>query len=161
MRKNPFIIGALIALGTSSCSDDVYQEPRNESYTKNFMEVFGAIDSEQDWNMAERNSVTVNPGSSSEVFIYTPFGDNYKLAGHYTNLSGENKLFFDAVEGCESVVVSNGSTAKMVAPGQSVDLSAHASRSLYPNPSNGLFTQDAEATEFSGEAVREFINYLP
>lgn len=160
MRKNLFIIGALIALGTASCSEDVYKESRNESFTKNFMEVFGVIDSEQDWNMAEKNSVTVNPGSSSEVFIYTPSGDNYKLAGHYTNLSGEKELFFDAVEGCESVVVSNGFTAKMAAPGQNVDLSIYSSRALLDS-SKGVYTRDAEATEFSGEAVREFLKYLP
>ena len=64
-----FVVGSLFV---TSCTEDVYNPERvQEDYTQNFVELFGEINPNQDWNVAELKSVTVDPGSSTEVLHLT------------------------------------------------------------------------------------------
>ena len=54
----------------ASCTEDAYNPDRiKEDYEQNFVDLFGEINPNQDWNVAELKSVTVEPGNSTEVEI--------------------------------------------------------------------------------------------
>ena len=46
--KTMLLSGALLA----SCSDDIMEAPVQEDYAKSFVELFGPVHPDQDWNMA-------------------------------------------------------------------------------------------------------------
>jgi hypothetical protein len=96
------ILGVAIAAGTLvSCSvDDAdnAQVSAQESYTRNFIKTFGTISPNQDWNMVEQKSITVNTGSPTDVLIYEKQGNEYRLAANYTAVSGTKTITFDGVE---------------------------------------------------------------
>ena len=129
MRKFYLIPMALGALTLASCSDTIYDEPVQEEYSKDFINQFGTIDPNQDWNVAEVKSVTVNPGSASEVKIYAKNGAVYKLVGHYKDVSGEQTLKFDAMKTCDEFVVVAGGKGQVVNNGGSVNFTSVATRS--------------------------------
>ena len=71
-----FVPAALMTLVVASCSD--YDNGFTESairFTEEFRKAYGDIDPEQDWNLAERATVTVTTMSESEVKIYALRGD--------------------------------------------------------------------------------------
>lgn len=160
MRKFYLIPMALGALTLASCSDTIYDEPVQEEYSKDFIEKFGKIDAEQDWNVVEQKSVTVNPGSASEVQIYAKNGIAYKLVGDYKGLSGQQALTFDAAKTCDEFVVVAGGKGQVVNNGGSVNFGI-ASRSYQDNVAN-VFEKHGEYTEFTWEEVEEiFADRLP
>ena len=118
--KTMLLSGALLA----SCSDDIMEAPVQEDYAKSFVELFGPVHPDQDWNMAAQKSVTVNPGSANEVKIYADNGNGYQLAGHFTNVSGTQTFKFDALEKADKFIVVVGSMSKEVENGGTVDFSA-------------------------------------
>ncbi len=103
---------ALAALALSSCSDYDNGYTENElTHIKGFEDAFGKIDSEQDWNLAERNTVEVTVGSTSTVQIFALVNGAYSLVGEYSGVTGTQELGFDVVEGTEKIIVSDGKTA--------------------------------------------------
>lgn len=160
MRKFYLIPMALGALTLASCSDTIYDEPVQEEYSKDFIEKFGKIDAEQDWNVVEQKSVTVNPGSASEVQIYAKNGIAYKLVGDYKGLSGQQALTFDAAKTCDEFVVVAGGKGQVVNNGGSVNFGI-ASRSYQDNVAN-VFEKHSSYTEFTWAEVEEvFADRLP
>lgn len=147
--------GALMA----SCSDNIYDAPVHEDYTKSFVELFGPVHPDQDWNMAAQKSVTVNPGSANEVKIYADNGNGYQLAGHFTNVSGTQTFKFDALEKADKFLVSVGSMSKEVENGGTVDFSA-TSRSYETNVGT-LITPLTEARYFSKDYLLQYIQKQP
>ncbi len=108
----------------ASCSDYGNELSAEEiSYRENFSAIYGDIDPDQDWNMAERGSVTVNTGSSSNIKIYGKNGAGYQLIASYSDVKGTQTLNFDALQGTESVMVSDGMTSQVVPVGGSVNFS--------------------------------------
>ena len=100
-----FVVGSLFV---TSCTEDVYNPERvQEDYTQNFVELFGEINPNQDWNVAELKSVTVDPGSSTEVEIYAFNGDVYKLVGDY-KVSSTQTLTFDAAKDVDDFTSKGG-----------------------------------------------------
>lgn len=161
MRKFYLIPMALGALTLASCSDTIYDEPVQEEYSKDFINQFGTIDPNQDWNVAEVKSVTVNPGSASEVKIYAKNGAAYKLVGHYKDVSGEQTLKFDAMKTCDEFVVVAGGKGQVVNNGGSVNFTSVATRSYIADEVEGVFVKDEGYTEFTWDEVKSFASRLP
>jgi hypothetical protein len=113
-----FVPAALMTLVVASCSD--YDNGYNESaikFQEEFRKAFGDIDPEQDWNLAERATVTVSTMKESEVKIYALRGDEYVLVGDYEGVNGTRVLGFDMVEGTTNIMVTDGETAEQAVPG--------------------------------------------
>lgn len=153
--KTMLLSGALLA----SCSDDIMEAPVQEDYAKSFVELFGPVHPDQDWNMAAQKSVTVNPGSANEVKIYADNGNGYQLAGHFTNVSGTQTFKFDALEKADKFLVSVGSMSKEVENGGTVDFSA-TSRSYETNVGD-LITPLTEPRLFSKDYLLQYIQHQP
>lgn len=168
MRNLKFISLTFGVLLLASCSEDIYDEPVQEDYSKNFIDQFGTINPNQDWNVAEVKSVTVNPGSASEVKIYAKNGVAYNLVGHYKDVSGQQTLKFDAAETCDEFVVVAGGKGKLVSNGGNVDFTSVASRTYEPDEP-GVFIKDKDGdteieggyTAFTWDEVMSFAQRLP
>lgn len=161
MRKFYLIPMALGALTLASCSDTIYDEPVQEEYSKDFINQFGTIDPNQDWNVAEVKSVTVNPGSASEVKIYAKNGAAYKLVGHYKDVSGEQTLKFDAAKTCDEFVVVAGGKGQVVNNGGSVNFTSVATRGYDFNDRSNVYTVAEDYTTFTWDEVMSYANRLP
>ena len=77
------------ALTLAGCSD--YDNGYNENaikFNEAFKETFGDIDPDQDWNLAERATVTVNTQTTSNIKIYALNGDQYAIVGNYEGING-------------------------------------------------------------------------
>lgn len=109
------------ALTLAGCSD--YDNGYNENaikFQEAFKETFGDIDPEQDWNLAERATVTVNTQTESNIKIYARMGSEYVIVGDYKGVNGTRMLGVDVVEGTRNLMVTDGRTAQRCAPGDVV-----------------------------------------
>ena len=113
-----FVPAAMLSLGVASCSDyDNGYDAAAIKFAQEFRKTFGDIDPEQDWNLAERGTVTVSTMKESEVKIYALTGDEYTIVGDYEGVKGTQVLGFDMVEGTKSIMVTDGVTAEQTVPG--------------------------------------------
>ena len=150
----------------SSCTEDIYNPDKvKEDYEQNFVDLFGEIDPNQDWNVAELKSVTVDPGSSTEVQIYAKNGDVYKLVGDYKEVSGTRTLTFDAAKGVDDFYVVAGGQGKPAKNGESVSFTDAGTRSYEdyngwwdPDP---VFTVKDDYVTFPWEDVMAYAERLP
>lgn len=113
-----FVPAAMMSLAVAGCSD--YDNGYSEQaikFAQDFRKTFGDIDPEQDWNLAERGTVTVSTMKESEVKIYAKMGDEYAIVGDYEGVKGTRMLGFDMVEGTKEIVVTDGATAQKTVPG--------------------------------------------
>ena len=154
-----FVVGSLFM---ASCTEDVYNPDRiKEEYEQNFVELFGEINPNQDWNVAELKSVTVDPGSSTEVKIYALNGDVYKLVGDYKEVSGTQTLTFDAAKGVNDFIVSVGGQGKLVKNGERVSFADAGTRSYNNWDWNGAFTVKDDYVNFPWNDVMAYADRLP
>ena len=109
---------AIAMLSMVGCSDydNGYTEAKLK-FINDFREAFGDIDPEQDWNLAERASVTVSTMSSSNIKIYALKGNEYAIVGDYEGVTGTQVLGFDVIEGTTDIIVSDGMTAQTAKAG--------------------------------------------
>lgn len=122
------------ALTLAGCSD--YDNGYNENaikFQEAFKETFGDIDPEQDWNLAERATVTVNTQTESNIKIYALRGSEYTLVGNYEGVKGTRMLGVDVVEGTTNLMVSDGMTAQKCAPGDVVVFNSMSTRTTHEN----------------------------
>ena len=113
-----FVPAAMMSLMVASCSDyDNGYDVNAIKFAQEFRKTFGDIDPEQDWNLAERGTVTVSTMKESEVKIYALTGDEYTIVGDYQGVKGTQMLGFDMVEGTKSILVTDGVTAEKTVPG--------------------------------------------
>ena len=153
-----FVVGSLFA---ASCTEDVYNPERiQEDYAQNFVELFGEINPNQDWNVAELKSVTVDPGSSTEVQIYAFNGDVYKLVGDYKEVFGTQTLTFDAAKDVDDFIVSVGGQGKLVKNGETVSFADAGTRSYNSDVQNVFKVEDTYET-FPWDDVMAYANRLP
>ncbi len=169
-----FVPAALMALSVASCSD--YDNGFTENaikFQEEFRKAYGDIDPEQDWNLAERGTVTVSTMKESEVKIYALRGDEYVIVGDYEGVKGTRVLGFDMVEGTTNIMVTDGETAEQTVPGGVVTFGG--TRTVYKgnetvainkitNPSgltleeNGVtYPMYLEATQSDYDAMKEVI----
>ena len=103
---------AVAILSLVGCSD--YDNGFNEksfSFKKDFVETFGEIDDDQDWNLAERANVNVYTSETKDIKVYAEENGSFTLLGNYRSVSGSQTLEFDISETASNIVVSNGDTA--------------------------------------------------
>lgn len=153
-----------------SCTLESYETPVEETYTREFIKEFGLIDSNQDWNMATRQSVTVNTAKSSQVKIFAVDNGSYKMVANYSDVIGQQTLGFDVVRDASEVLVISDSHAKIVSVGGSVDFTQNATRSIntYEDADLGIkvvATDDDEYKYFGANQeygdVTQFTTILP
>ena len=104
-----FVPAAMMSLAGAGCSD--YDNGYSEQaikFAQDFRKTFGDIDPEQDWNLAERQFVTVSTQTESEVKIYAKVDDAYAIVGDYEGIKGTRTLGYDVVEGTTEIIVSDG-----------------------------------------------------
>ncbi|MBO4431167.1 MAG: hypothetical protein J5790_07505 [Bacteroidaceae bacterium] len=143
-----FVPAALMSLVVASCSD--YDNGYDESaikFTEEFRRAFGDIDPEQDWNLAERATVTVNTMKESEVKIYALRGNEYVIVGDYEGVKGTRMLGFDMLEGTTSIIVTDGVTAEKTEPGGVVTFGE--TRTIYWDP-NDANNDGVKVTKING-----------
>ena len=140
---------ALAVLTFASCGDDFDFENHypgaelKKEYAQNWVDLYGAIDPNQNWSMAQDTCVTVTVGASSNVKVYGKFDGIFKLVAEYDNLEGTASIPFSVVKGSEELFVSDGTMAVKTKIGGHVDFSAPATRGSYlpeSNPYTGSFT---------------------
>ena len=140
---------ALAVLTFASCGDDFDFENHypgaelKKEYAQNWVDLYGAIDPNQNWSMAQDTCVTVTVGASSNVKVYGKFDGIFKLVAQYDNLEGTASIPFSVVKGSEELYVSDGTMAVKTKIGGHVDFSAPATRGSYlpeSNPYTGSFT---------------------
>ncbi len=113
-----FVPAAMMSLMVAGCSDyDNGYDSNAIKFNEEFRKAYGDIDPEQDWNLAERGTVTVSTMRESEVKIYALRGNEYVLVGDYEGVKGTKMLGFDMVEGTNSIMVTDGVTAEKTVPG--------------------------------------------
>ena len=162
MKKN-FLVTLMLVGGLfmSSCTEDIYNPDKvKEDYEQNFVDLFGEINPNQDWNVAELKSVTVEPGSSTEVQIYAKNGDVYKLVGDYKEVSGTRTLTFDAAKGVDDFYVVAGGQGKLAKNGESVSFAEAGTRS-YEKDRDGVFTKKDGYVTFPWNDVMAYATRLP
>ena len=112
-RNLSIILSLVVAMVTLvGCSD--YDNGFTEKVIKfqsDFTNQFGSFDKEQDWNLAERASVTVITTELKDVNVYTEKDGQYVQVGAFKNISGTRKLEFDVIEKTKNIVVSDGDVA--------------------------------------------------
>lgn len=119
------VVTALTLVG---CSD--YDNGFTEKVIKfqsDFTEQFGSFDAQQDWNLAERASVTVITTEVKDVNVYTEKDGIYVQVGAFRNVSGTRKLEFDVIEKVKDLVVSDGEVALRAYVGGTVNFDEHTS----------------------------------
>lgn len=160
MKKSFLMVFVAGGLFMASCTEDAYNPDRiKEDYEQNFVDLFGEINPNQDWNVAELKSVTVEPGNSTEVEIYANAGDIYKLVGNYKGISGVQTLTFDAAKNLNDFFVSVGGKGKLVKNGEEVSFT-DASTRTYESDVTGVFTKLTEYKRFSWKEVTTITNKL-
>ncbi len=96
------ILGIALAAGSlASCSvedTDTAADKVNETYTREFVKLFGTINPNQDWSVVEQKSVTVNLPKASHVQIFEKQGNEFRLAADYENVTKQT-ITFDGTEG--------------------------------------------------------------
>lgn len=161
MKKNFLVTLVVGGLFMSSCTEDIYNPDKvKEDYEQNFVDLFGEINPNQDWNAAELKSVTVDPGSSTEVQIYAKGDYAYKLVGNFKNVSGKQALKFDAAKSLNDFVVLVGGEAKFVKNGDEVSFTDEAVTRTYYNDVKGVWSETDTYKEFEWNKLRSFVNKL-
>ena len=131
MRLRLFtILTAAIITTMTSCHDfDNGLSDQEIHYKGEFHKAFGVIDSEHDFNLAERAKVFVTPGSSEHIRVYARQGDKtWTIVADYEDVSAPREIGFDVVEGTKNVMVTDGLTAQTVNVGGSVSFSGGITR---------------------------------
>lgn len=119
----------LMALATA-CSDyDNGFTEKDLKYVQDFKAAYGDIDPDQDWNLAERSSVTVTTERSSNVKVFALVDGQYSIVGDYRDVLGEQKLGIDIREDVTVLIVTDGKVALQTVPGGSVSFSG--TRTVY------------------------------
>ena len=165
------------ALTLAGCSD--YDNGYTENaikFQEEFKGTFGDIDPDQDWNMAERATVTVNTQRESNIKIYALSGNSYSIVGNYQGVTGTQMLGVDVIEGTRNLLVTDGRTAQKCAPGDVVVFNSMSTRTVYENTSSDAFVkveklkgdvtlEDGETylqyRESTAEEIQGMLNTIP
>lgn len=154
-----FVPAAMMSLAVAGCSD--YDNGYSEQaikFAQDFRKTFGDIDPEQDWNLAERGTVTVSTMKESEVKIYAKMGDEYAIVGDYEGVKGTRMLGFDMVEGTKEIVVTDGATAQKTVPGGVVTFGG--TRTVHDGTHEGVtITKLTGDVEINGETFPQYRTY--
>ncbi len=102
MKIKLIYLGIALAAGSlASCSvedTDTAADKVNETYTREFIKLFGTINPNQDWSVVEQKSITVDLPKASHVQIFEKQGGEFRLAADYENVTKQT-ITFDGMEG--------------------------------------------------------------
>lgn len=115
----------------ASCGLETFEETPEDTYNKSFIKEFGMIDSEQDWNLATRASVTVTTATPAEVKVYALFDGKYKLVADYNDVSGTQLIEFDALRETTDLLVICNSQALHATVGGIADFTSPLTRTIH------------------------------
>ena len=155
-----FVPAAMMSLMVASCSDyDNGYDTNAIKFNEEFRKAYGDIDPEQDWNLAERGTVTVSTQKESEVKIYALRGNEYILVGDYEGVKDTKVLGFDMVEGTTSIMVTDGATAEKTVPGGVVTFGG--TRTVRPNGTydDVTITKLTSDVPINGETFPQYRTY--
>lgn len=157
-----FVPAAMMSLMVASCSDyDNGYDSAAIKFNEEFRKAFGEIDPEQDWNLAERGTVTVSTLKESEVKIYALLGGEYCIVGDYEGVNGTQMLGFDMVEGTSSILVTDGETAQKTVPGGVVAFGG--TRTTYPGNDvvkiNKIENENGLYLETTGKTYPKYVEF--
>lgn len=110
MRKSNYLFPALaIGLTAVSCQDYdagfTEADFKAKEYADNFKQVFGDIDLNQDWSMAQQVTATVSGVEDGmlEIYYSDPIGGKPMIITKRQIVSGEATLKFDVVKGTKQI----------------------------------------------------------
>lgn len=124
MRKHILYVLAASSFCFAACTVEEDNDDIAEVYSKEFVNQFGDIDKNQDWNLATRGSVTVTVGEPTEVKVYTRCRSKWWLTGRYQQVSGTQTLQFDIVAGTSAIKVKADGKTVETTSGASVDFNS-------------------------------------
>lgn len=103
---------AVASMTFVACSDyDNGYSEKDIKFNADFTKEFGSFDETQDWNLAERASVTVTTSDLKNINVYTEKEGSFVQVGAFKNVVGTKKLEFDMLEDMPNLVVSDGDVA--------------------------------------------------
>lgn len=150
-----------VAGAVVSCND--YDNGYSEKalvYAQEFETTYGAVDPDQDWNLAMRGSVTVTVAKPSKVTVYALVNGLYSIVGDYTGVTATQKLEFDVLEGTTQLIVTDGTQGIHTTVGGSVSFgggsSAHTRAANY---GNNLKDKNEQVTDISVTTTGEYITF--
>ena len=158
VRSSSMVAMAASAIFMCSCSKNFdfsfQQETVADEYAKGWENAFGAIDSNQDWNLATqvtmKNPMASSNASSILVYDAMPGKSTTQLIGQF-NASVEN-LTFDCTKGTTSVyIVAKDADGKIIASDYYSVVSTKAA--------NKTTTRTGEATTSLGSQITGFGNF--
>ena len=159
MKKLFFSSMLLGGLMMASCSEDVMEAPEVEkvekSYAQQFVEKFGTISPEQDWNLAEKKSITINGASRAAgegVKIYAKYQGVFRLVAHYENIPAGD-IEFDAPEFAEEFLVKCNGEVAVVKNGEVANF---ANSRTYYDSKEGVFNVHTGYAEFTKKHIVSF-----
>lgn len=111
--KTTIVMSLLVVMMTLiGCSEyDNGYTPKDIEFTRDFSREFGTFDYNQDWNLAERATVSVVTDVKKELKIYGERNGVCKQVGHFTEVEGLQKLAVDVEKGTQYIIVNDGEHA--------------------------------------------------
>lgn len=148
-----------IAGAVVSCNDyDNGFDETQLSYSGKFVETFGKIDPQQDWNLAERATVTVSVAKPSTITIFALVNGTYSIVGQYANVTSTEELAFDVLEGTTDLLVSDGATGIYTKVGKTVSFSGAKAKTRTTNAGTSLNDQNGMATNIN-VSTSNYVNF--
>lgn len=161
MKK--FIFSSMLfgGLMMASCSDDVMEAPVQEDvrkeYAKNFVETFGPISRNVDWNASAIKTITVNGVANADVNVYASVLGTYRLAGVYTGVNSGDKLEFTTYKLVDNIIATCDGKAVAVNTTSAVADFSAVSRT-FATPAEGSHFSIVDSKTFTGDEINKNIN---
>ena len=159
---------ALTAAGFTACSSEfdpgVYTpgDKQREEFAKGFEDVFGKVNPNQDWNLAEQATVGVSGLQGNSVQVYAKVGGKYILVGDYAKVSNTEELKVDVPKGVNDLLLISGNQTQKVKVGGSVSFASQTREGSYGNKGNGIVIETTTQTiEMTKEDAQKFTTILP
>lgn len=111
--KTTIVMSLLVVVMTLiGCSEyDNGYTPKDIEFTRDFSRELSTFDYNQDWNLAERATVSVVTDVKKELKIYGERNGVCKQVGHFTEVEGLQKLAVDVEKGTQYIIVNDGEHA--------------------------------------------------
>ncbi len=110
-----------------SCSVEQEQISPEESYSREFVKLFGTVDGNQDWSVVEQKSLAFDVATPTHVKIYELQAGEYRLAADYENVTSGQTITFDGMKGDDTFLVSLNDRFVSATNGQTVSMKNTAS----------------------------------
>ena len=159
---------ALTAAGFTACSSEfdpgVYTpgDKQREEFAKGFEDVFGKVNPNQDWNLAEQATVGVSGLQGNSVQVYAKVGGKYILVGDYAKVPNSDELKVDVPKGVNDLLLISGNQTQKVKVGGSVSFASQTRAGSYGDKGNGIvISATDQKIEMTKADAQKFTTILP